>query len=148
MRDHRVSDTVDIIARMNAALKARGVKFLVALPPNAATIYADDLPEWAKNRGRRTEYDLLLDGLAAHGVPAVDLRPAVEAARSGGPVYYKHDLHWTARGALAAFNAIVEADGRPTGGSIPGPRSGRRRPAREETSPGCSGKTQPKRLRT
>ena len=24
-----------------------------------------------------------------------------------------HDSHWTARGALAAFNAIVEADGRP-----------------------------------
>ena len=113
MRDHRVSDTVDLIARMNAALHARGVKFLVAVPPNAATIYADDLPEWAKNRGRRTEYDLLLEGLAAHGVPAVDLRPAVQAARSGGPVFYMHDSHWTARGALAAFNAIVEADGRP-----------------------------------
>ena len=113
MRDHRVSDTVDLIARVNAALHARGVKFLVAVPPNAATIYADDLPNWAKNRGRRTEYDLLLDGLAAHGVPAVDLRPAVEAGRSGGPVFYMHDSHWTARGALAAFNAIVEADGRP-----------------------------------
>ena len=113
VRDHRVSDTVDLLARMNAALKARGVKFLVAVPPNAATIYADDLPNWAQNGGRRTEYDLLLDGLAAHGVRAVDLRPAVEAARSGGPVFYMHDSHWTARGALAAFNAIVEADGRP-----------------------------------
>jgi hypothetical protein len=108
-----VSDTVDLLARMNAALTARGVKFLVAPPPNAATIYADDLPSWAQNRGRRTEYDLLLEGLAARGVRAVDLRSAVEAARSGGPVFYMHDSHWTARGALAAFNAIVEADGRP-----------------------------------
>ena len=92
VRDHRVSDTVDLLARMNAALKARGVKFLVAVPPNAATIYADDLPNWAQNGGRRTEYDVLLDGLAAHGVRAVDLRPAVEAARSGGPVFYMHDF--------------------------------------------------------
>src|SRR5271154_5082445 len=113
VRDHRVSDTVDLLARMNAALHARGVRFLVAVPPNAATIYADDLPNWAQNRGRRTEYDLLIDGLAAHGVRAVDLRPALKAARPEGSVFYMHDSHWTARGALAAFNAIVEADGRP-----------------------------------
>jgi alginate O-acetyltransferase complex protein AlgJ len=113
VRDHRVSDTVDLLARMNVALKARGIRFLVAVPPNAATIYSDDLPSWAQNHGRRTEYDLLLEELAAHGVRAVDLRPAVESARSGGPVFYMHDSHWTARGALAAFNALVEADGRP-----------------------------------
>jgi hypothetical protein len=113
LRDHRVSETVDLLARMNAALKDRGIKFLVAVPPNAATVYADDLPNWAQNRGRRTEYDLLLDELSAHGVRAVDLRPAVKAARSEGPAFYMHDSHWTARGALAAFNAVVEADGRP-----------------------------------
>ena len=44
VRDHKVSDTADLLAHMNAALKARGVGFLVAVPPNAATIYADDLP--------------------------------------------------------------------------------------------------------
>jgi alginate O-acetyltransferase complex protein AlgJ len=113
VRDERVSDTVGLLARMNAALKARGIAFLVAVPPNAATIYSDDLPNWAQNRGRRTEYDLLLDGLAARGVRAVDLRPGLEAARSAGPVFYMHDSHWTPRGALAAFNAVVEADGRP-----------------------------------
>jgi alginate O-acetyltransferase complex protein AlgJ len=113
VRDERVSKTVDLLARMNSALKAHGIAFFVAVPPNAATIYGDVLPKWAQNRGRRTEYDLLLAGLAAHGVRAVDLRPALEAARSGGPVFYVHDSHWTPRGALAAFNAIVEADGRP-----------------------------------
>ena len=148
MRDHRVSDTVDLIARMKAALKARGVKFLVAVPPNAATIYADDLPEWAKNRGRRTETTSCSTGSRPVASRAVDLRPAVQAARSGGPACYMHDSHWTARGALAAFNAIVEADGRADWRLDPRRRSGRRRPAREETLRGCSGKTQPKRLRT
>ncbi len=113
VRDERLSDTVALLARMNAALASRGIKFLVAVPPNAATIYQDDLPRWAQRRGRRTEYDLLLKELAAKGVRAIDLRPAVAAARARGPVFYMHDTHWTARGALAAFNAIVEADGRP-----------------------------------
>src|SRR5208282_1109582 len=55
VRDHRVSDTADLLARMNAALKARGVGFLVAVPPNAASIYADDLPNWAQNPARRAD---------------------------------------------------------------------------------------------
>src|SRR6185437_8781668 len=38
LRDERVSDTVALLARMNAALKARGIRFLVAVPPNAPTI--------------------------------------------------------------------------------------------------------------
>ena len=33
----------------------------------------------------------------------------MSAARSSGPAYYLHDTHWTPRGALAGFNAIVEA---------------------------------------
>ena len=34
-------------------------------------------------------------------------------ARAEGPVFYMHDTHWTDRGALAGFNAIVEADSHP-----------------------------------
>jgi alginate O-acetyltransferase complex protein AlgJ len=113
LRDQRVADTVDLIAAMNDDLKRRGVRFLVAAPPNAATVYQDDLTDWAQNLGRRTEYDLVLQGLAARGVEAVDLRPVMEKARSEGAAYFRHDSHWTARGALAAYNAVVEADGRP-----------------------------------
>jgi alginate O-acetyltransferase complex protein AlgJ len=112
-RDERVSQTVALLSRMNAALTARGIKFLVAVPPNAPTIYGDDLPRWAQNRGRRIEYDLMLDELAAKGVKAIDLRPAERQVRSHGAAFFMHDTHWTPRGALAAFNTIVEADGRP-----------------------------------
>jgi alginate O-acetyltransferase complex protein AlgJ len=113
LRDQGVANAVQLIKAMQDQLEARGVGFLVASPPNAATVYQSDLPDWAQKAGRRTEYDLFLQGLAADGVKAVDLRPVMIAARAGGPAYYLHDTHWTARGALAAFNAIVEADGRP-----------------------------------
>ena len=83
------------------------------MPPNASTIYQDDLPVWAQTHGRDTEYDRFLRELVAHNVKVVDLRPAVSAARASGDVFYRQDTHWTFRGAIAAFNAVVEADGRP-----------------------------------
>ncbi len=102
-----------MLVRMNDELRARGIRFLVAMPPNAATIYQEDLPLWAQNPGKPTEYDMLLADLAAKGVTAVDLRPAVKAGAGAGPVFYMHDTHWTFRGALAAYNAVVEADAHP-----------------------------------
>jgi alginate O-acetyltransferase complex protein AlgJ len=113
VRDRAVADTVDLLAATKNDLERRGIRFLVASPPNAATVYQDDLPDWAQNSGRRTEYDLFVEGLAAKGVKTVDLRPVMAAARAEGPIYYRHDSHWAPRGALAAFNAIVEADGHP-----------------------------------
>ena len=113
VRDKSVSDTADLLAAMRDLLARGGVKFLVAIPPNSATVYPDELPIWARSNGRKTEYDLLLEDLAAHGVKTVDLRPVMSAARSSGGAYYLHDTHWTPRGALAGFNAIVEADSHP-----------------------------------
>ena len=83
------------------------------MPNAASTIDQDDLPRWARNPGRKTEYDLFLSDLAERGVKAVDLRPALKAARSQGAVYLRYDSHWTPRGAIAGYNAVIEADGRP-----------------------------------
>jgi alginate O-acetyltransferase complex protein AlgJ len=113
MRDRAVAQSTDLLARMNGELRARGVRFLVAPPPNASSVYTDDLPLRAQNAGRPTEYDLLLASLAAKGVPAIDLRPVLKKARAGGSLFYMHDTHWSFRGALVAFNAIVEADSHP-----------------------------------
>ena len=113
VRDERVAEAAAMLQRMNEELRARGIRFLVAVPPNGPTIYQEDLPRWAQNAGKPTEYDLLLTSLAAKSVPAVDLRLAVRKARAGGPVFYRHDTHWTFRGALAGYNAIVEADAHP-----------------------------------
>jgi len=114
LRDARAAQTGHFIAEMRDALAKRGVRFLVALPPNSSTIYQDDLPAWAQDDGRKTEYDLLLELLKGYGVKTVDLRPALTGLRAEDQeAYLLHDAHWTPRGALAGFNAVVEADGRP-----------------------------------
>ena len=112
-RPEKVADVVNMITAMNDALARPGVKFLVAIPPNSSTIYQDDLPGWARNPGKKTEYDLLIEELGARGVKTVDLRPALKEARASGATYLLNDLHWNVRGAVAGFNAVVEADGHP-----------------------------------
>ena len=113
MRDERVAETVDLLAAMRDQLAARGIRFLVTVPPNSSSIYQDDLPFWAQSRGKPTEYDLFLADLKARGIKAVDLRPPLIAASRTGQVYLMNDAHWTARGAMIGFNALVEADGHP-----------------------------------
>jgi hypothetical protein len=113
VRPEKVDEAATMIAAMHDELARQGVGFLVALPPNSSTIYPDDLPRWARNPGLKTEYDLLFEKLAARGVKTVDLRPALKAARADGSTYLLNDLHWSARGAIAGFNAVVEADGHP-----------------------------------
>jgi len=113
VRDQRVSDTLALLSEVNDRLKAQGIRFLVASPPNAATVYQEDLPDWAKKGDRRTEYDLVMAGLTAARIEAVDLRPVMAAVQPRAAAFYRHDSHWTPRGALAAYNAIVAADSHP-----------------------------------
>jgi alginate O-acetyltransferase complex protein AlgJ len=114
LRDVRVTQTARLVAEMRDALAKRGARFLVAIPPNSSTIYQDDLPAWAQDNGRKTEYDLLLEELKGYGVKTVDLRPVLKALHAEGEeAYLLYDAHWTPRGALAGFNAVVEAEGRP-----------------------------------
>jgi hypothetical protein len=54
-----------------------------------------------------------LQELAARDVKTVDLRPALKDARASGAVYFLNDLHWNVNGAIAGYNAVVEADGHP-----------------------------------
>jgi alginate O-acetyltransferase complex protein AlgJ len=112
-RDQRIVEAVSFLTSIRNKLAERGARFLVAIPPNSATIYQDELPYWAQSRGRKTEYDLFLGSLAARGIKTVDLRPTMKAVRKDGESYLMHDSHWTSRGAVAGFNAIVEADGHP-----------------------------------
>jgi alginate O-acetyltransferase complex protein AlgJ len=114
LRDARVTQTARLIAEMRDALAKRGARLLVAIPPNSSTVYQDELPGWAQDKGRKTEYDLLLEDLKGYGVKTIDLRPELKALRAQGEeAYLLYDAHWTPRGALEGFNAVVEADGRP-----------------------------------
>jgi hypothetical protein len=71
------------------------------------------LPSWAGPAKRPTDYDEVMARVRACGVAAVDLRPALTAARRQGLIYHRTDSHWTLLGAAFGYNGMVEAIGRP-----------------------------------
>jgi hypothetical protein len=101
-----------LLCKMQAQLAPRSVTLVFSMAPSPAVIYPEDLPDWVPH-GAPSEADLVLSKARACGVKAVDLRPALIAAKAGGSIYYHHDTHWTAKGALIAYNRLVLALGRP-----------------------------------
>lgn len=111
VRTDRIEETAEILTAMRDAAESKGVKFIFASPPNAATIYHDKIPGWPDMVERRTEYGLLDDELDERKILAVDLRPVLMAEREKQDVYLRSDTHWNPRGAVAAFNSIAAEAG-------------------------------------
>jgi hypothetical protein len=112
MRSADIATFADRAAELQAQLRAINPRFVVAMPPNAATILRDRLPPWAADKPAISEYDAMMVALAQRGVTAVDLRPALLAADSISSLYRRTDTHWNRLGSLIAYNALVNALGR------------------------------------
>jgi hypothetical protein len=108
-REAEIATFADFAADLHVRLRARGAGFVVAIPPNSATIMRSELPRWASATRTPTEYDLMLQALTARGVPVADLRPPLLQVGQGNPTYRRTDTHWNRLGSLLAFNATVAA---------------------------------------
>lgn len=113
MRTAAIAAFDEHAARLQARLRAANAQFLVAIPPNSSTVLRALLPAWAADQPVITEYDAVMAALAERKIAAVDLRPALSAANSTAPLYRRTDTHWNRLGALIAYNAVVNALGRP-----------------------------------
>ncbi len=114
LRRRQVRNTVSRMAELESRMSASGGRFVMLVAPNGQTMAPEALSS-ATRAGPPyvTEYDLLEKQMAARGVPFVDLRPLLRAAAEDGPTYRRNDTHWNARSAVIAFNAAMEAVGRP-----------------------------------
>jgi hypothetical protein len=111
LRHASIAAFADRAAALRDHLAAKGADFLVAIPPNGATVNRARLPAWAAEAPAVTEYDLMMRALGERGVVAVDLRGPLMAASS--PTYRRTDSHWNKFGALVAYNAVMRAARRP-----------------------------------
>jgi hypothetical protein len=111
LRAAQIAAFADRTAALRAHLAAKGTDFVVAVPPNGATVNRARLPAWAAEAPAVTEYDLMMRALGERGVVAVDLRGPLMAASS--PTYRRTDSHWNKFGALVAYNAVMRAARRP-----------------------------------
>jgi alginate O-acetyltransferase complex protein AlgJ len=91
-------------------LSAQDIRLLPVIVPDKARIMAGYLP---LQRSPRFDlrYDALLDGLAARGYPAIDLRQDLSAKLDEAAGFMKTDTHWSPAGAARVARKIAKALG-------------------------------------
>ncbi len=94
-----------LIGRLAAGLKEEGVRFLVVPVPTKPELYPELLGGHASDRVCASR-DKFLKALAALGAEAVDLRPALLAAKPGTRLYSKSDTHWD-EGAIEVAAGVL-----------------------------------------
>jgi alginate O-acetyltransferase complex protein AlgJ len=90
-------------------LRRRGIAYVFTIAPDKHEIYPDEVPTSIRRVGATRRMDQILAALEDAGVAAVDVRPALEAARRRERIYQKTDTHWNDRGALVAYQQIIDA---------------------------------------
>ena len=99
------------LLRTQRALAACRIGFYLVMPPDKQTIYADMMP-FRRPLNAKTRADQLFEVLSTEPeLQAVDLRPALQAARANEtlPLYLKTDTHWNALGAYYGVQALLQA---------------------------------------
>jgi alginate O-acetyltransferase complex protein AlgJ len=103
----RLAANLALIAQARDALAARGVRLVTTIVPSKADIYPEELGRYRWPAEPASRYDAIVETLTKANVPVVDLRPALQAAKSEAPVFLKTDTHWTPYGANAAAEAVA-----------------------------------------
>lgn len=99
----------DSLVRTHAWLRERGIAYVFTIAPDKHVIYPEELPATIHPLAGESRMEQLLAALRGTGVPVVDLRPALFAAKAHERIFDVTDSHWNRRGAFAAYREIVEA---------------------------------------
>jgi acetyltransferase AlgX (SGNH hydrolase-like protein) len=103
------------LGEMKTWCGAHGARLAVVVIPTEAQVYPDRWTEVRRRYNLREEdFDLekpqrILAAFARdNGIPLIDLLPTLRAARdTGRPLYFRTDIHWTARGHAVAAEEIL-----------------------------------------
>ncbi|MCG7360020.1 cell division protein FtsQ [Roseomonas sp. ACRSG] len=100
---------VAALKRVAAKLAEQQIQLLVAVVPDKARVYSEELCGAPWSRQSQERYAGFVADLQAAGLRHVSLLPALQAAKAGGPVFYRTDTHWSQAGAATAAEAIAPA---------------------------------------
>jgi hypothetical protein len=93
---------------MRDELERQGAAYVITLAPDKYRIYPEEFPDSVRQVGYQSRLDQVYNALSDTRV-AVDLRPALSAARASERIYDVTGQRWNDRGAFAAYQAIIGA---------------------------------------
>ncbi|RDU98413.1 alginate O-acetyltransferase AlgX-related protein [Trinickia dinghuensis] len=104
--DTAMQEQVAAMRRYAAALRSEGITLVVATVPDKARVETESLCGLHQDARMTATWDAWHSALAREGVVQVDLLGPLTNAR---PSFYRTDVHWNARGAQAAADAVAAA---------------------------------------
>jgi len=90
-------------------LAAKGIGYEVVIAPDKHTIYPEFMLDRYRPKPRPSQYSQTMEMAQKAGLPVVDLRPTLLAAKADGQIYLRDDTHWNDKGAALAMGPILAA---------------------------------------
>jgi alginate O-acetyltransferase complex protein AlgJ len=108
--DDRLIVWADALAQRHAVLAARGIRYLVLIPPDKSSVYPEHLRGYVARHPPPSPGKRLAELLAERGVPCVDPLPSLLKHKAENPhkLYYQRDSHWTEDGAHVAYRLLAQ----------------------------------------
>ena len=107
--DAAIANWREAVVRARNWLQARRIGYVFTIAPDKHVIYGEEMSLRPSPRIRDTSRaDQLFVALQDTGL-AVDVRPALFEAKARERIYQKTDTHWNDRGALIAYQQIIDA---------------------------------------
>jgi hypothetical protein len=105
----RLGEWRETLVRSREWLRREGIGFVFTIAPDKHVVYPEYLPETIRPVGTTYRMDQLFRALDGTGVPAVDVRKELLAAKARERLFEKTDTHWNERGAFVAYQQLVGA---------------------------------------
>ncbi len=111
MSSRKINNLAHNLSVVDKYLEEKGKNFLLTIPPNKNTLYPENMPYYYSRIVDSTHnIEMLQTILEERDFPYCDL---FELFRNESEVLYlKRDSHWNNKGALLAYNAIMESIGK------------------------------------
>jgi len=97
------------VTRASDWLKGRGIAYVFTIAPDKHVMYPEEMPSSLARIRARSRTDQVYEALHGSGVASVDVRPALLDAKTHERIYQRTDTHWNDRGALLAYQRILDA---------------------------------------
>ena len=104
-----LEDWRETLVRTRDWLQARGIAYVFTMPPDKHVVYPEGMPPTLRRVNSVSRADQIDAVCRRIGIAAVDVRPALAAAKAGERIYFETDTHWNDRGAFVAYRQIIGA---------------------------------------
>ncbi len=108
MNERQVFNTVHNLSVLQQYVKDQGVEFLFTVAPNKNSLYGGHMPYYLNNKaGTKKNMDMLTAPIEEAGISYVNLFEPFE--QQDETLYLKRDSHWNNKGAVLAYNTLMDA---------------------------------------